>query len=156
MIMNGAVMNADDQTIILRFSPIVLGKTETDRVAEKDNETVSGLVLGAVNDTCEQTGVPIVDAMNGPALDAKSMMGVITYSYTKGVLSAAEIEEGLWKDSRVRGACASKIPAARTISRFRRLNRALIQMCLENALRRVRRALVHSTLSQTIPAMGAD
>jgi hypothetical protein len=146
----------NDETIILRFSPIVLGSAQNNGATEKNPETVSGLVAGAVSDTCQQTGLPIIDVKSGPALDPKSMIGVITYSYAKGVLSAAEIEQGLWKDDRLRAACAAKIPTARTISRFRRLNRALIQSCLENTLRRVRRALVHSTLSQTIPSVGAD
>ncbi|HZO85188.1 MAG TPA: transposase [Verrucomicrobiae bacterium] len=141
----------NDETIILRLSPIVLGPAENSGANQTSPETVSGLVVDAVSETCQQTGTPIVDVKTGPALDPKSMMGVITYCYAKGILSATEIEQGLWKDDRLRGNCAAKIPNARTISRFRRFNRGLIQSCLENALRRVRRALVHSTLSQSIP-----
>lgn len=140
-----------DETIILRLSPMVLGSAENSGTDQKPPETVSGLVRDAVSETCQQTGTPILEVKSGPVLEAKSMIGVITYCYAKGVLSAVEIEQGLWKDDRLRGNCAAKIPTARTISRFRRLNRGLLQSCLENTLRRVRRALVQSTLSQSIP-----
>ena len=64
--------------------------------------------------------------------------------------------QGLWKDDTLRGKCSGQIPTAKTISRFRRLNRGLIQTCLENALRRIRRALASATLSQPLACGGAD
>ena len=144
-----------DETVILRLSPIVLGQ-HLNAAPEKDHETVSGLVLDAVAETCQQSTSPIIGVKDRATLAATSMVGVITYCYTKGVLSAEEIEESLWKDQTVRGRCWEQIPTARTISRFRRLNRGLIQTCLENALRRIRRALASATLSQPLPCGGAD
>jgi hypothetical protein len=144
-----------DETVILKLGPMVVGHPETSDTAEESTETVS-LVLEAVNETCSQSQAPIIGVKSGPTLEPKSMIGLITYCYAKGVLCASEIEQGLWKDDRLRSVCADKIPAAKTISRFRRLNRGLIQSCLENALRRVRRALATSTLSQTLACGTAD
>lgn len=144
-----------EETVNLKLSPIVLGQNQS-AAPEKDNETVGGLVLDAVSETCQQSKTPIQSVNGRPTLAAKSMVGVLTYCYTKGVLSAADIEQSLWKDNVVRGTCSEEIPTARTISRFRRLNRGLIQSCLENALRRIRRALVSSTLSQSLACGGAE
>jgi hypothetical protein len=117
---------------------------------------VSGFVIDAVAETCQQSPGPIIETKERPSLEGKSMVGVMVYCYTKGVLCAAEIERSLWKDDLLRGKCSEQIPTAKTISRFRRLNRLLIQTCLENALRRIRRALANSTLSQSITSGGTD
>ena len=143
-----------DDTVILKVSPIVFGPC-AGAALERNDETVSGFVLDAVIETCEQSASGIIEVRDRPTLAAQSMVGVITYCYTKGVLGAAEIEQGLWKDDTLRSKCAAQIPTARTISRFRRMNRTLIQTCLENALRRIRRALASCTLSQPL-AGGAD
>lgn len=144
-----------DEMVNLKLGPIVLGRDVT-TAPEKNDETVSGLVLDAVTETCQHSASRIVDMKDRPTLAGKSMIGVITYCYTKGVLSAAEIEQSLWKDTTLRGKCSEQIPTAKTISRFRRLNRALIQTCLENALRRIRRTLASSTLSRPLGCGEAD
>ena len=144
-----------DETVILKLSPIVLGR-DANVAPVKNDETVSGLVVEAVTETCQQSPKPIITVKDRPSLAGESMVKVITYCYTKGVLSAAEIEQSLWKDDIVRGRCSAEIPTARTISRFRRLNRTLILTCLEKALRRIRRALAHSTLSQPLACGEAD
>lgn len=141
-----------EDTVILKFSPIVLGRPDD---ASKD-ETVSGFVVDAVNDICGEKAPALVEIRNGPTLEAKKMLGVITYCYAKGVLGASEIEQGLWKDDRLRSVFARDIPTARTISRFRRFNGTFIQACLEKTLRGIRRALAHSTLSQSLHAGTAD
>src|SRR5262245_6988594 len=143
-----------DETVILKLGPVVLGRGQV-APPESKTETVSGFILDAVNETCREPTAHVVQ-VKGPVLEAKSMVGVITYCYAKGVLSASEIERGLWKDDELRSVCAANIPTARTISRFRRLNRQVIQCCLEKALRRVRRALAQSTLSQGVHCGGAD
>ncbi len=142
-----------EETIILKLGPVVLGQ---DPPAEKKNETVSGFVLDAVRETCKQGTNTIVPIAGRPTFEGRSMVGLLTYCYTKGVLSAAEIEEILWHDDALRGKCMQQLPTAKTISRFRRLNRGLIQTCLENALRRIRRALASATLSQSISSTGED
>ena len=144
-----------DETVILKLSPIVLGRNPN-VAPPKNDETVSGLVVEAVTETCEQNPTPIVTVKDRPTLEGQSMVKVITYCYTKGVLSAAEIEQTLWKDDLLRGQCSAQIPTARTISRFRRSNRDLILTCLEKALRRIRRALARSTLSQPLACGEAE
>ena len=144
-----------DEMVNLRLSPIVLGPDKSP-APEKNDETVSGFVLDAVTETCQQSASRIVDMKDRPTLAGRSMIGVITYCYTKGVLSAAEIEQSLWKDATLRGRYSEQLPTAKTISRFRRLNRALIQTCLENALRRIRRALANSTMSRPLSFGGVD
>ena len=138
-----------DDTIILKLCPVVLGQGPP-ADPEKKNETVRGFVLDAVSETCQESTNPIATVTGCPTLEARSMVGLLTYCYTKGVLSAAEIEESLWNDDALRGKCMQQLPSAKTISRFRRLNRGLILTCLEKALRRIRRALVSSTLSQSL------
>ena len=147
------VMSEDTQT--LKLGRIVLG-SDPCPAPEKNNETVSGFVLDAVTDTCEHSTCPIIELKGCPTLEGRSMVRVLTYCYTKGVLSATEIEQSLWHDNLLRGKCSAQIPTAKTISRFRRLNRALIQNCLENALRRIRRGLASSTFSQTLICAAAE
>jgi len=144
-----------DDTIILKLCPVVLGQGPP-ADPEKKNETVRGFVLDAVSETCQEGANPIVTVTGCPTFEAKSMVGLLTYCYTKGVLSAAEIEENLWNDDALRGKCIQQLPTAKTISRFRRLNRGLILTCLENALRRIRRALASATLSQSLTSGEAD
>ena len=146
-----------EDTVILKLGPVVLGRGQGQRdPPEKTHETVSGLVLDAVAEMCQKSTTPIVTVHGCPTLAAKSMVSVLTYCYTKGVLCATDIEQSLWKDDVLRGSCSEQIPTAKTISRFRRLNRGLIQTCLENALRRIRRALVSSTLSQSLTCGEAE
>ncbi len=114
-------------------------------------ESNRGLLVEAVTASCAEAEGPIVGVHNGPCLPPKSMLGVVTYCYAKGLLASQEIERKLWKDNAVRASCANDLPTAKTIRRFRRLNRGMIQICLEKTLRRLRRVLAQITLSQTVP-----
>jgi len=63
------------------------------------------------------------------------MLGLVTYCYAKGIYGSSEVAQELRNRMQ-----QNSIPDAKTIRRFRRLNRGVLQTTLEKALRLIRRS----------------
>ena len=83
----------------------------------------------------------------GIALQPLPLLGLVTYHYAVGILPSREIEQELWTNAAFRAVCGFEFPQWQVIRRFRRLNRAVIQDCLEETLRRTSCAANHPRLS---------
>ena len=100
------------------------------------NETVIRNVLEVTNRIDTQWLNPVASTQAGIAVQPLSLLGLVTYHYAVGILPSREIERGLWTNAPFRAICGFRFPAWRLIRRFRRLNRPVIQDCLEETLRR--------------------
>jgi hypothetical protein len=87
----------------------------------------------------QQSGPPVVAPKAGNALQAKDLLGAVAYCYAKGVYSSSEIEDQMLRDAKLRAATNDEIPDAKTIRRFRRLNRDAITQTLEKWYRKLRK-----------------
>ena len=62
------------------------------------------------------------------------MLGVISYCYSKGVVSSHQIEEHLWRNAAFLSAFGDDLPTAPKIRQFRRKHRDVILATIERAL----------------------
>ena len=72
-------------------------------------------------------------------LQAKEMLGAVSYAYAKDVYESERIEKKMRGDSEMKEKLGQKVPDAKSISKFRKLNRAAIMETLERAFRFKRR-----------------
>ena len=79
---------------------------------------------------------PVASRQAGVALQPLPLLGLVTYHYAVGILPSREIEHELWANAAFRAVCGFEFPQWQVIRRFRRLNRPVIQDCLEETLRR--------------------
>jgi hypothetical protein len=113
---------------------------------------VTSFVVKAAKETCEQSPQPVIAPKTNNALPAQSMLGVVSYCYSKGVVGSAEIERKLHQDPALKAACGPNVPDSKTIRRFRRLNREAIQTTLEKVFRFRRKKMASVTLSPAFHA----
>jgi hypothetical protein len=79
---------------------------------------------------------PVASKQAGIAVQPLRLLGLVTYHYAVGILPSREIEQELWTNAPFRAVCGFEFPQSQVIRRFRRLNRAVIQDCLQETLRR--------------------
>ena len=116
-----------DPTAILKLKrPMPTGSPEMD-----PTESVTGIVMTAVRETDE----PVISPTGASDVSPRSMLGLVTYCYAKGIYGSSEVAQEL-RDRMQQ----NSIPDAKTIRRFRRLNRGVLQTTLEKALRLIRRS----------------
>src|SRR6185436_5392136 len=70
---------------------------------------------------------------------AKEMLGAVSYAYAKDFYESERIEKKMQGDSEMREKLDEKVPNAKSISKFRKLNRSAIMETLERAFRFKRR-----------------
>ena len=126
-----------EPTIMLKFQ----------RAAPDPTESVTGIVLEAMR----QTDGTIVNSRQTSHVSPQWMLGLLTYCYAKGIYGSSDIERELRERSH-----DEAIPDAKTIRRFRRLNRGVLQMTLERALRLIRRARRQKFLPVPAPEIAAS
>lgn len=98
-------------------------------------DTVTGLVIAAVDETCRrQPSPPVLPASAERELSAPWLLRVLIASYARGVFGSEDIERKLHAESPPE----EIVPDFDTLRRFRRLNRALIEAALEKVLRALR------------------
>lgn len=98
-------------------------------------DTVTGLVMAAVDETCHtQSSPPVLPALAERELSAPWLLRVLICSYARGVLGSEDIKRKLHAESRPE----EVVPDFDTLRRIRRLNRALIEAALEKVLRALR------------------
>jgi len=133
--MNGPNPNPEPETTILHLDKLVPGAP----APSAPDESVTAFIAKAAAETVEQSARPVVVPAEAGPLPAESMLGVVSYCYTKGVYGSADIGRKLAQNSTVREATHGDIPRPEDIRRFRRLNREAIQLTVEKALRYARR-----------------
>jgi hypothetical protein len=121
---------------VLNLKQFAPGAAEKSAPAAESDVTM--MVRLAAADTVEKGGAPVVPK-DGGALTGKEMLGAVSYCYAKGVYESEEIERKMLKDPALRNALHGEVPDAKTIRRFRSLNRGAIQSTLEKAFGFLRR-----------------
>ena len=108
--------------------------------AEGDT-SVTAFVARTAAEVAQHGGKPVVQPRNGGGVPPQTMLGVVSYCYSKGIYSSEDIERKLLQDPAVRASCQGDVPRPEAIRRFRRLNREAIQTTLEKALRYTRKRI---------------
>jgi hypothetical protein len=121
------VKRMEDAATILKLKrPMPTGSPESD-----PTESVTGIVMKAVRETDE----PVINPNGASNVSPQSMLGLITYCYAKGIYGSNDVAQELRNRMQ-----QNSIPDAKTIRRFRRLNRGVLQTALEKTLRLIRRS----------------
>jgi len=99
---------------------------ETESLASR----VAKLALGID----EHQLVSVAGAGASAALQPRALLAVLIYSYAAGIFSSEAIVEQMHQDTHFRALCGDDYPDWHQLRRFRRLNRPVIQHCLETLL----------------------
>ena len=78
--------------------------------------------------------MPVARVANGLADQPRSVLALLVYHYTIGILASREIESSLWSDAPLRSLCRDDLPDWRRLRRFRRLNHGAVRNCLAHVL----------------------
>ena len=125
----------------LHLGPIVASAANSNA---PDKETLTGFIAKAAHEVAGQSPTPVVVPKDGGSIPAETMLGVVSYCYTKGVYASEDIGRELVKDPAAREAAHGDLPRPEDIRRFRRLNRGAIQATMEKALAFARRKVVEA------------
>jgi len=117
-------------TTVLNLNKLVSTKAE----GLPFDTSVTAFIAKAAAETVEQSSKPVVIPKDGGAIPAASMLGVVSYCYTKGVFASDDIVRKLARDPSVRAVAGGDMPRSQDIRRFRKLNREAIQSTVEKAL----------------------
>jgi hypothetical protein len=93
----------------------------------------------AAAETIENSKDAIIVPKDAQGLQAKEMLGAVSYAYAKDVYESERIEKKMRGDTEMREKLGEKVPDAKSISKFRKLNRGAIMATLEKAFRFKRR-----------------
>jgi hypothetical protein len=99
------------------------------------NQLVIRQVLEVTNRVESNWLNPVASKQAGIAVQPLPLLGLVTYHYAVGILPSREIEQELWTNAPFRAVCGFEFPRWQVIRRFRRLNRAVLQDCLQETLR---------------------
>jgi hypothetical protein len=102
------------------------------------DESATAFIAKAAAETVREHPTPVVMPKDASALPAESMLGVVSYCYSKGVYGSNDIGRKMAQDPAVRATCGNGVPRPEDIRRFRRLNREAIQKTLEKFFRHAR------------------
>jgi len=121
-----------------------------------EHDTVTRLfVRRATDQTCRENPQAVIVPKTNNALPPQAMLGVVGYCYAKEKYGADEIEQELLHDPIVRKMCGLDVPDAKTIRRFRRLNRSAVLKILERVFRVRRRRAKNHLLGVPCPPANA-
>ena len=130
--------SGEDDSHLLRSN--LIASSECLLRAEADT-SVTAFVARTAAEATQHSGKPIVQPRNGGGVSPQTMLGVVSYCYSKGIYSSEEIERKLLQEPEVVASCQGDVPRPEAIRRFRRLNRQAIQTTLEQALRYARKRI---------------
>ena len=139
---------AEEETITLNLKPFTPGAKPSSPPAPAVEESMTLLVEQAATEVAKG-GQPVVSPRG--SISAKEMLGVVTYSYAKGVYRSEDIARKMDSDPEFRAAAGEGMPDAKLIRRFRRLNRGVILETLAKVFRRQRKKLATEAAAQTLP-----
>ena len=94
-------------------------------------KTLAGIVLNAVQTVEEATLHPAIPPDEINVIPPRIMLGMLVYCYSIGVYWSENIVRRLAKDDTLQFLCADHVPDSSLIRRFRQLNRAATEQCLE-------------------------
>lgn len=126
---------------VLHLGPIVSSVPDATSTEE---ETLTGFIAKAAHDVAEHSATPVVVPKDGGSIPAETMLGVVSYCYTKGVYASEDIERELVREPLAQQVAHGDLPHPEDIRRFRRLNREAIQQTVEKALAFARRKVVEA------------
>lgn len=125
---------------VLHLGPIV----SPPAVPPNDEESLTGFIAKAAQDTVEHSLKPVVIPKDGGSIPPQTMLGVVSYCYTKGVYASEDIGRELVKEPVACEVAHGNLPRPEDIRRFRRLNREAIQATMEKALAFARRKVIEA------------
>ena len=114
----------------------IVGAAKADSSDAGESATV--FIAKAAAETVREHPTPVVVPKDARTLPAESMLGVVSYCYSKGVYGSKDIGRKMAQDPAVRATCGNNVPRPEDIRRFRRLNREAIQRTLEKFFRHAR------------------
>lgn len=126
---------------VLHLGPLVAPAAEA---APATEDTLTGFIAKAAHEVVEQSPTPVVVPHDGGSIPAETMLGVVSYCYTKGVYASEDIGRELSQEPLVRQVAHGDVPRPEDIRRFRRLNREAIQKTVEKALAFARKKVVEA------------
>lgn len=112
------------------------GQACGDGAAMLDYKELADLVLESVRLVDEGELNPPASSAEAPAFRPRVMLAILTYCYAIGVCGSEDVERMLREDASLRAMCGAEIPHWRSLKRFRRHNRAMLQHALEETFRR--------------------
>lgn len=127
-------------TTILHLDKLVSAGTE----GPDSDTSVTAFIARAAAETMEHSPKPVVVPKDGGSIPAGSMLGVVSYCYTKGVFASDDIGRKLASDPSIRVVAGGDIPQPKDIRRFRNMNREAIQSTVEKALTFARKKVVEA------------
>lgn len=125
-------------TTTLHLDKIIEPAREESTAQPAADESATVFIARAAAETAREHPTPVVMPKEASALPPESMLGVVSYCYSKGVYGSNDIGRKLAQDPAVRATCGNEIPRPEDIRRFRRLNREAIQKTLEKFFRHAR------------------
>jgi hypothetical protein len=140
---------SEPETTILHLAKLV----STGAEGPNSDTSVTAFIARTAAETVAHSPKPVVVPKDGGSIPAGSMLGVVSYCYTKGVFAADDIGRKLAGDPSIRVVAGDDIPRPEDIRRFRKLNREAIQSTVEKALAFARKK-VAETWSPTNPFRG--
>ena len=136
-----ALPDGQQRQPVLHLGPLVAPAAGAPTAAE---ETLTGFIAKAAHEVAEHSATPVVVPKDGGSIPAETMLGVVSYCYTKGVYASEDIGRELGKEPLVQEMAHGDLPRPEDIRRFRRLNREAIQETVEKALAFARRKVVEA------------
>jgi hypothetical protein len=136
-----ALPDGQQREPVLHLGPLVAPKAGEPTAAE---ETLTGFIAKAAHEVAEHSTTPVVVPKDGGSIPAETMLGVVSYCYTKGVYASEDIGRELGKEPLVQEIAHGDLPRPEDIRRFRRLNREAIQETVEKALAFARKKVVEA------------
>ena len=94
-------------------------------------------LLDAVREAVERAvgwerGRPFV--FQGEIFSCDALLGLLSYSYARGIYASEDIEASLAEDAIAQDLCAGAMPDRNTMRRFRRVYRETVKRCLVHVL----------------------
>jgi hypothetical protein len=90
-----------------------------------------GIILNSIGRVAKNTLFPVASAEAGIAFEPRTLLSLLTYCYSMGVLSSRDIESCIGNSAFFRLVCQDEFPDWHTIRRFRRHNREVLRQCLQ-------------------------
>ena len=141
----------NQETEVLHLDKFAPGQAPTEPApAAPSEEGLTVFIKKAAADAVQESLQPIVSPRDSP-LPPKEMLGTLTYAYAKGVYRSEDIERKMRQNPAFRAATHGEVPDAKTIRRFRKLNRRAILDTLAKAFRLRRKKAAAEAMQETLP-----
>jgi hypothetical protein len=127
---------SSEETTVLHMGKFAPGQPAPIAAAE---EGMTVFIKKAAADTMKDLKEPIIVPKDAQGLQAQEMLGAVSYAYARDVYESERIEKKMVKDFEMMAKLGQNVPDAKSISKFRKLNRGAIMATLEKAFRLKRR-----------------